>query len=80
MAERLHLTPRTLIRRLKEHGSSFQQLLDEARHRDSMRLLEDPTMTHADIAARLGYSTASNFSRAFRSWTNSTPGSARPRG
>lgn len=79
MATRLHLTPRTLVRRLQQHGTSFQALLDEARYRDSVRLLEDRTLTLADIAARLGYSTPANFSRAFRGWTKATPGEFRER-
>lgn len=79
MAERLHLTPRTLVRRLHEHGTSFQALLDEARHRDSLRLLQDPTLTLADIAMRVGFSTPANFSRAFRGWTGATPGRFRGR-
>jgi AraC-like DNA-binding protein len=79
MAARLHLSTRTLIRRLASHGISFQQLLDEARHRDSVRLLEDPSLTLAVIANRLGYSTAANFSRAFQKWTGLTPGRFRAR-
>lgn len=78
-AARLNLSTRTLIRRLGEHGIGFQQLLDEARHRDSVRLLEDPTLTLAVIADRLGYSTAANFSRAFEKWTGLTPGRFRAR-
>lgn len=79
LATQLHLSTRTLVRRLGEHGSGYQQLLDEARHRDAVRLLEDPTLTLSDIAARLGYSTAANFSRAFQGWTGLTPGRFRSR-
>jgi AraC-like DNA-binding protein len=74
LAQQLHMTPRTLLRRLKERGSSYRQLLDEARRRDGIQLLEDPTLTLADIASRLGYSSAASFSRAFRAWTGETPG------
>lgn len=77
IAQRVHLSTRTLIRRLAEHGVRFQQLLDEARHRDSVRLLQDPTLTLAIIAERLGFSTAANFSRAFQKWTGTTPGGFR---
>lgn len=74
VATRLHLTSRTLVRRLAEQGYTFRQLLDAARHRDSLELLADRRMSLADIAARLGYSSAANFSRAFQNWTGSTPG------
>lgn len=77
MAARLYLTPRTLVRHLGAHGASFQQLLDEARHRDGVRLLGDKTLTLSEIADRLGYSTAANFSRAFRKWTGENPGTFR---
>jgi len=77
VAEQLHLTTRTLIRRLSVRGCSFRQLLDEARQRDSQTLLRDPTLSLADIANRLGYSTAANFSRAFRGWTGLSPGQFR---
>src|SRR2546422_1586006 len=52
-AARLHLSTRTLIRRLKTHGIGFQQLLDEARHRDSVRLLEDPTLRSEEHTSEL---------------------------
>lgn len=77
VAARLHLTPRTLNRRLTALGTSFRQLLDEARRTDSRSLLEDPALSVADIAARLGYSSAANFSRAFRAWAGDSPGSFR---
>lgn len=79
VARRLYMSDRTLKRRLQQHGISFQQLLDEARKRDSFRLLEDPTLNLEEIAHRLGYSAPANFSRAFRKWTGSTPGAYRER-
>lgn len=78
-AEKLHLSARTLKRRLQESGTSFQALLDEARKRDSLRLLEDPTLTLEVIAARVGYSDPANFTRAFRKWTGITPSAYRNR-
>lgn len=78
-AGRLHLSSRTLKRKLREHGASFQQLLDEARRRDSIRLLEDPTLTVEQVAQRVGYSDPANFTRAFRKWTGATPSVYRAR-
>lgn len=79
MAQRLHMSARTLMRRLDQVGSSYRQLLDEARRRDGIRLLGDPALTLADIAHRLGYSSAASFSRAFRAWTGQSPGQYRMR-
>lgn len=79
-AAQLCTSSRTLKRRLQEHGLSFQQLLDESRHRDSMRLLENRALSVEEVAARVGYSSPANFSRAFRKWTGQTPGAFRGRG
>lgn len=79
VAKQLYMSDRTLKRRLQKHSISFQQLLDEARKRDSIRMLEDPTLNLEEIASRLGYSASANFSRAFRKWTGTTPGEFRAR-
>jgi AraC-like DNA-binding protein len=73
LADRLHLSPRTLRRRLHEQGSSYQQLLEDARHRDALQLLQHPGLEIRDIAARLGYTDPANFTRAFRHWTGHAP-------
>jgi len=78
-AEKLCTSSRTLKRRLQECGLSFQQLLDESRHRDSLRLLENHALSVEEVAARVGYSSPANFSRAFRKWTGQTPGAFRGR-
>lgn len=77
VAKKLYMTSRTLKRRLQTHGISFRKLLDEARHRDSIRLLEDPSLSLEEIASRLGYSASANFSRAFYKWSGNTPGAFR---
>jgi AraC-like DNA-binding protein len=73
VATRLRMSSRTLKRKLQQLGVSFQQLQDEARKRDSIRLLSDPTLTVEAVASRVGYTDPANFTRAFRKWTGSTP-------
>ncbi len=73
----LAISGRTLKRQLQQRGVSFRDLLDEARFRDSIRLLKDPTLTVGMIAYRVGYMDAGNFTRAFRKWTGTTPGAYR---
>ncbi|MCG8438542.1 MAG: AraC family transcriptional regulator [Pseudomonadales bacterium] len=73
LAERLHMTPRTFRRRLQEQGFSYQQLLEEARRRDSCQLLRDPEREIRRISDQLGYLNPANFTRAFKSWTGMTP-------
>lgn len=77
VSQRLFMSTRTLKRRLQEHGRSFQQLLDEARHHDAVKLLENRSLSVEEISARIGYSSSANFTRAFRKWVGNTPGAYR---
>lgn len=77
VAGQLHMSARTLKRKLQQHGLNFQKLLDEARKRDSMRLLEDPVLSVEQVAQRVGYSDPANFTRAFRKWTGASPSAYR---
>jgi AraC-like DNA-binding protein len=69
----LHITTRTLIRRLKRAETSYRTLLEEARMRCAAALLQQAHNTVADVGYRLGYSDPANFGRAFRRWTGTTP-------
>lgn len=80
VAEALHLSERTLQRRLQEEGSSYQQLLDDTRRELAQQYLATPHMTLLEIAYLLGFSEPSNFFRAFRRWFGVTPGEYRERG
>ncbi len=73
VAARLHMSSRTLKRRLKEHGTRFHDLLEAARRAESIRLLRTTSLSVEQIAEQLGYSDPSNFCRAFRKWTATTP-------
>ncbi|MDO8329617.1 MAG: AraC family transcriptional regulator [Fluviicoccus sp.] len=77
VSRRLFMSGRTLKRRLQQAESSFQQLLDEARHADASRLLSASTMTIEEVATWVGYGDPSNFSNAFRRWTGMTPSAFR---
>jgi AraC-like DNA-binding protein len=78
-AKRVSMSPRTLKRRLAEQGTTFTELIDDARRQRALVLLEDRRLTLEAIAAELGYSDTANFSRAFRRWTGRPPGEARDR-
>jgi AraC-like DNA-binding protein len=73
MAELLGMSTVTLYRRLRLHGVTFEQLLDAERERMAKAMLQRPSMLIRDIADALGYSTASNFTRAFVRWTDQSP-------
>ncbi len=74
LAEALALTPRTLIRRLSEHGTSFRTLCNAQQLAMASRLLNDARYSVSDISHLLGYSDAANFGRAFRQMTGVSPG------
>lgn len=73
VASKLFMSSRTLKRRLQQHGQTFQQLLDDVRKRDAIRLLANAGLTLEQIAYRLGYADPANFTRAFRKWTGEAP-------
>ena len=80
MARALHMSSRTLQRRLGEHGISWQQFLDHARSGLAAEYLADHTLTLSDVALLLGFSEQSAFTRAFRRWHGVTPGRWRRQG
>lgn len=73
IAEVLHLTPRTLQRKLSQEGTTFRELSDAVKQELAEHLLANPELTIADIAHKLGYFEPTSFQRAFRQWTGSTP-------
>lgn len=77
VAKRLHVTARTLQRRLEEQGSSFANLLAEVRRSHAERLLSRSSDPISEVASQVGYADAATFVRAFRGWTGKTPGQFR---
>lgn len=74
IAARLHMSKRTLQRRLEEGGLSFQELVDRVRAEKARALVHDEHLSLAEVAFRLGFSDVSSFSRSFRRWTGVSPG------
>jgi AraC-like DNA-binding protein len=79
LASTLHLSERTLQRRLADEGCSYKQLLNDTRQQLAERYLSSGDLPAAEIALLLGYSEPSVFFRAFRQWTGLTPGEYRAR-
>ena len=73
VARRLHLSRRTLNRRLKAEGTTFQRVLDEVRFELARKLLADARLPITEVSECLGYTTASAFTRAFRRWSGRSP-------
>jgi len=69
-----HVSPRTLIRRLKRGGTSYSAILEDVRRTLAVDFLLHSEMSIASIAFRLAYHDPSNFGRAFRTWFGISPG------
>ncbi len=73
VAARLHLSRRTLVRRLAERGATFRELADGHRRRRAEQLLHDSSLSVAEVGDRLGYTDPANFGRAVRRWFGKSP-------
>lgn len=73
----LGMAPQTLRRRLQAEGRGFQRLKDETRRDAAIAWLLHTAWPLPEIAARLGFSEASTFHRAFKQWTGLAPGAYR---
>ena len=77
VAERLHISPRTLQRKLADEGTSYKQLLEEIRRALADRYITDARLSLTEISFLLGFAEQSVFSRAFRRWFGMSPSEAR---
>ncbi|MCA9528770.1 MAG: AraC family transcriptional regulator [Myxococcales bacterium] len=77
VARELHVSRRTLKRRLASKGTSFFALLEARKRERATLLLQAGRLSIDAVAGRLGYANTANFSRAFRRWTGQTPGAVR---
>lgn len=73
VASRLHRSSSTLQRQLQAEGTSYRDVLDETRKSLAQEYLRQGKLSHAQIAYLLGFSDQSNFSRAFKRWTQKSP-------
>lgn len=73
IARELHISSRTLQRRLQDAGYSFQQVLEEARHQLARHYLNNSLLELNETAYLLGYEDSSSFVRAFRTWEGVPP-------
>lgn len=72
-AEALGISERTLARRLRDQGQTFDNLLDEVRRHRSLKAVAETTAPLPEIAESLGFAEVSTFYRAFRRWTGLPP-------
>ncbi|OCJ13904.1 AraC family transcriptional regulator [Rhizobium sp. AC44/96] len=73
VAFEIGVSERTLQRRITDEGTTFRELLAEARQEMGRQLLSDPSTEIEEVACLLGYQDTSSFYRAFRDWEGVTP-------
>lgn len=73
LAKALGMSRRSLQRRLKEAGTSYQRVLEETRYELARRYLQDPVKSVTEITFLLGFSEQGAFTRAFKRWNGSAP-------
>jgi AraC-like DNA-binding protein len=72
-ARRLGMSERTLLRRLRDENTTFQEVLDRLREELAYDYLQRDDLSMEQIASLLGFSSNSTFSRAFVRWTGERP-------
>lgn len=73
IAAQLHMSARTLQRKLEGQGTSFHQVVEDLRRDLACAYLEDRSRSIGEVSYLVGFASVSNFSRAFRRWTGAAP-------
>lgn len=77
VAQRLVMSPRSLQRRLAEHGTTWRDEVRAARQVRAVELLRDTDLPLQTVAAHLGYSDARTLRRSVNRWLGHAPGTLR---
>jgi AraC-like DNA-binding protein len=77
IAARMHMSPRTLQRRLRDEGTTYLELLNDVRRELALRHVQEGRESISEIAFLLGFSEVSTFHRAFKRWCGRTPAEVR---
>jgi AraC-like DNA-binding protein len=77
VASDLHLTKRTLQRRLQSQNTNFAQLRDDLRFNYAIKYLIDDNMSVDLVSRALDFSDRTSFTNAFKRWTGLSPSSFR---
>ncbi|WP_332604902.1 AraC family transcriptional regulator [Acinetobacter sp. ESBL14] len=72
IASKLHISERTLKRRLQEENTSFRLIQNEVLHQRANELLSGK-LSLTQVAEQLGFSDLSTFSQAYKRWTGIAP-------
>jgi AraC-like DNA-binding protein len=73
VAASLSMGPRTLQRKLRDSGTTFEKILDDMRRDLALGYMRGRRHSIGEIMHLLGFASASSFTRAFRRWTGTAP-------
>ncbi len=73
IARCLAMSPRKLQRKLNEEGTTYTELLNDFRKNMAIKLILKKVMPLSEVSCTLGFNNQSNFTRAFKRWTGTTP-------
>ena len=79
VAANLHLSPRTLIRKLNAEGTTFQRVRDSLAKQQVISYLAEASLSIESIGHLVGFSDTSSFRRSFKRWFGETPSQYRAR-
>ena len=65
--------PKKMQRTLQDNNTSYQQLLDNTRKKEAIRVIEQGGANLTNLALNLGYADFSAFSRRFKCWYGVSP-------
>jgi len=77
IANDLNLSLRNLQRKLNAQGTSYKDILEGTRKKLTLDYLDQKHLSLSEISYLVGFSNTSNFNRAFKRWTNKSPGEYR---
>lgn len=77
IAEKLGMSLRNLQRKLQEQDTCYKTILEDTRKSLTLDYIKQAHLSLSEIGYLVGFSSVGNFNRAFKRWTNSTPGEYR---
>jgi AraC-like DNA-binding protein len=76
IAAKVGLSRISLYRRLKAESTTFEEILDDLRHKLALHYLAGEKISVNEVAYLVGFTDPATFSRAFKRWTGKSPSKA----